>query len=72
MTAALTALSSAIDSTSWAVGPEGEASVSATSMDAGPMNDVLVLQAVAQDLAESDCSWSPSDYGYCAIEAACR
>ena len=70
MTAALTALSSAIDSTSWAVGPDGEAAVSATSTDVGPMNDVVVLQALAQDFAESDCSWSPSDYGNCVIDAA--
>lgn len=70
MTAALTALSSAIDSTSWAVGPEDEASASAASTDVGPMHDVVVLQALAQDFGESDCSWDPRDYGHCVIDAA--
>lgn len=70
MTASLTALSSAIDSTSWAVGPEDEESASTSSTDVGPMHDVAVLQALAEDLGESDCSWDPRDYGHCVIDAA--
>ena len=70
MTAALTALSSAIDSTSWAVGPEDVAAAGAPSSDIGPMHDVVVLQALAHDVSESGCSWNPLDYAHCLIDAA--
>ena len=70
MTAALTALSSAIDSASWAVGPEDEGTASAPSADVGPMHDVVVLQALAEDYGESQCSWDPRDYGHCVLDAA--
>lgn len=58
MTATLTALSSAIDATSWAEGPEGSKAVSTASADVGPMHDVDVLQTLARQLNEPNkCSW---------------
>ncbi|GEL93851.1 hypothetical protein CCO02nite_05090 [Cellulomonas composti] len=69
-TAALTALSSAID----AAGTSGatataESNTSPTSP--GPMHDVQVLRAMAQDVSESSgCSWNPLDYGHCVVAAA--
>lgn len=69
-TATLTALSSAIDSASWSIGPDDEAADSPSSDDVGPAHDVSVLRALAHDLAESDCSWNPLDYGHCLIDAA--
>jgi len=70
MTTTLTALSSAIDSASWAEGTQAAVSANASSNDVGPMHDAAVLQALAHDLAEkSGCSWNPLDYGHCAIDA---
>jgi HNH/ENDO VII superfamily nuclease with conserved GHE residues len=66
MTSTLTALSSAIDSTSWAAGTQEAGSVKAALNDVGPMHDAAVLQALAQDLTdESGCSWDPFDYWNC-------
>jgi hypothetical protein len=71
MTTTLTALSSSIDSASWAEGTQAAVSANASSNDVGPMHDAAVLQALAHDLAEkSGCSWSPLDYGHCVIDAA--
>lgn len=70
MTTALTALSSAIDSANWAKLAEAGTSEEPVTGDAGPMHDVVVLQALARELEESNCSWNPLDYGHCLIEAA--
>jgi len=68
LTATLTALSSAIESASWSTPSLDAPTVKASSNDAGPMRDVVVLQTLARDLAESDCSWNPMDYGHCVVD----
>lgn len=71
MTAALTALSSAIDATSGAAGVRAAASANSSSDDVGPMHDSIVLQALADDLTNgSGCSWDPHDYLNCAKAVA--
>ncbi len=58
MTTTLTALSSAIDSVSWASGSDDATSAAASSESAGPMHDAVVLQALAHQLDEpNQCSW---------------
>ena len=70
-TATLTALSSAVDSASWAAGPAAEASAQDAANGVGPMHDVVVLQSLAHDLADkSDCGWNPLDYDHCVTDAA--
>lgn len=71
VTAALTALSSAIDSaSSQEVGFE-TVEAEASSQDVGPLHDSEVLQALARDVANgSDCSLNPLDYGDCVVDAA--
>lgn len=63
-TAALTALSSAIDP----LDVPDEASTGPGHVSPG--HDSAVLQAVAQDVKHSRCSWNPSDYGHCVVAAA--
>lgn len=71
VTSVLTALSSAIDSSSWASGPVDAGSVQAALDDVGPLHDVAVLQALAEEVAdESGCSWNPRDYWTCTKVAA--
>ena len=70
-TAALTALSSAIESSGGAGGSQGAQSVDASSSDAGPVHDSEVLQTLAHDMAKkSDCTLNPLDYGRCVGVAA--
>ena len=71
MTAALTALSSAIDSTSSSEAALEAASSDPSAEDADPTRDSETLQALARDMAEgSGCSLNPLDYGHCVIAAA--
>lgn len=60
VTAALTALSAAVDPIAAA---EGEASTS------GPLADIAVLTTLAEEYATSRCSWNPLNYGHCALGA---
>lgn len=71
LTATLTALSSAIDSASWASGLEHVEPTTSPSDSVGPMHDAVVLRALASDAtAASECSWDPRDYGHCVVAAA--
>lgn len=71
VTAALTALSSAIDSASSREAELETVPVEASSQDVGPLHDSEVLQALARDMANgSDCSLNPLDYGDCVVDAA--
>jgi hypothetical protein len=64
MTAALTALSSAIDATSGTSHPKSADGV-------GPMHDSEVLQTLAKEqFHKSQCSWHPRDWGGCAVALA--
>lgn len=66
MTATLTALSSAIESASWASGVQESISEEAVLDDIGPTHDVAVLTALANDLPkQNNCSWHPRDYVDC-------
>ncbi len=70
--ASLTALSSAIDSASWATGVQQATEEDASSDIFGPLHDASVLQVVAKSaVSGSDCSWHPSDYWTC-LESAAR
>jgi hypothetical protein len=70
MTGALTALSSAIDSTRTSTADLGAASSAHSSEGSGPARDSKILQALARDAAGgSECSLNPFDYGHCVIAA---
>ncbi|MBF4766629.1 hypothetical protein ISU10_02465 [Nocardioides agariphilus] len=71
MTAALTALSSAIDSTISSEAATQPLPYDAASKDFGPTHDSLILLALARDMAQdSGCSLNPLHYGHCVIAAA--
>ncbi|WP_162803092.1 GH-E family nuclease [Ornithinimicrobium avium] len=66
VTAVLTALAVAIESTTWASGPVDAQAVQVAFNDVGPLHDAAVLQALAQQVIEvSGCSWAPRDYWNC-------
>lgn len=71
VTAVLTALSSAIDSFHW-VEEDWEALYNDPGADDwGPMHDVVVLKAIANDMnVDHGCSWHPRDYWNCGVFAA--
>ena len=71
MTAALTALSSAIDFMGPGERTQVAGSSEAASTDMGPMHDSEVIQSLAHDVTqESGCSLNPLDYGHCIMAAA--
>lgn len=70
VTATLTALSSAVSS-SGQIETEGiEAPNDQLSNRTGPFHDAVVLQAIAQDLTVSGCSWNITDWGHCLVDVA--
>lgn len=70
MTAALTALSSAIIATRGNKAGQPAVSGPAESEGSGPLHDSVVLRALARDLADDGCSWSPLEYWNCATAVA--
>ncbi|MFT4008829.1 MAG: hypothetical protein QM655_02185 [Nocardioidaceae bacterium] len=65
MTATLTALNSAIDSTG------GVTEAVAEAAGGTPLGDSQVLQGLAKSMKEgSGCSWNPLDYGHCVVAVA--
>lgn len=65
MTATLTALNSAIDSTG------GVTEAVAKTAGGTPLGDSQVLQGLAKSMKEgSGCSWNPLDYGHCVVAVA--
>ena len=71
MTAALTALSSAIDSTAFLSEAEPGVDAEASGNEMQLREDVATLNALVQDLtADRECTWNPLDYGHCLVIAA--
>lgn len=71
MTAALTALSSAIDSAAYLTEAEPGADVVPSDQEVQLREDVATLNALVQDLtADRECTWNPLDYGHCLAIAA--
>lgn len=71
VTAVLTALTAAIDSSTWASGPVDSQAVNFALTETGPLHDAAVLQVLAEQITEgSGCSWDPRDYWDCTKEGA--
>ncbi|MCA0294149.1 MAG: hypothetical protein LCH96_02335 [Actinobacteria bacterium] len=71
MTAALTALSAAIDVLSDPVDAQTPDFTQSQATDTGPLHDAIVLRNVAANISnDSRCSWNPSDYWNCVVIAA--
>lgn len=71
MTAALTALSAAIDVLSDPIHAQTPDFTQTHATDTGPLHDAIVFRDVAANISnDSRCSWNPSDYWNCVVVAA--
>jgi len=71
MTAALTALSAAIDVVDDPVDAQTADFTQTQATDTGPLHDAIVLRNIAANISnDSRCSWNPSDYWNCVVIAA--